>query len=61
MPSLKEYIKRKGSLPASITASFAFYIAFFNGHTLTEDGLDRESIRRMIGTAHDAGMAVMAH
>ena len=39
MPSLKEYIKRQGSLPACITASFAFYIAFFNGHTLTEDGL----------------------
>lgn len=39
MPSLKEYIKRHGSLPACITASFAFYIAFFNGHTLTEDGL----------------------
>ncbi len=39
MPSLKEYIKRKGSLPACITASFAFYIAFYNGHTLTEDGL----------------------
>ena len=39
MPSLKEYIKRKGTLPACITASFAFYIAFYNGHTLTEDGL----------------------
>ena len=39
MPSLKEYIKLQGSLPACITASFAFYIAFFNGHTLTEDGL----------------------
>ncbi len=39
MPSLKEYIKRTGSLPACITASFAFYIAFYNGHTLTEEGL----------------------
>ena len=39
MPSLKEYINRKGTLPACITASFAFYIAFYNGHTLTEDGL----------------------
>ncbi|MDO4260625.1 MAG: amidohydrolase family protein [Eubacteriales bacterium] len=29
--------------------------------TLTEPGLDREAIRRMIGTAHDAGLAVMAH
>ena len=39
MPSLKEYIKRKGTLPECITASFAFYIAFFNGHTLTDEGL----------------------
>ncbi len=39
MPSLKEYLSRKGTLPACITASFAFYIAFYNGHTLTEDGL----------------------
>lgn len=39
MPSLKEYVKRKGTLPKCITASFAFYIAFFNGHTLTEEGL----------------------
>lgn len=39
LPSLKEYIKRNGTLPACITASFAFYIAFFNGHTLTEEGL----------------------
>ena len=34
---------------------------FAHAGTLTEDGLDRESIRRMIGTAHDAGMAVMSH
>lgn len=34
---------------------------FAHAGILTEDGLDRESIRRMIGTAHDAGMAVMAH
>lgn len=39
MPSLREYIARKGKLPACITASFAFYIAFYNGHTLTEEGL----------------------
>lgn len=39
MPSLKEYIVRKGSLPKCITASFAFYIAFFNGKELTEGGL----------------------
>ncbi|HIT90248.1 MAG TPA: tagaturonate reductase [Candidatus Merdenecus merdavium] len=39
LPSLKEYIKRKGTLPACITSSFAFYVAFFNGHKLTEEGL----------------------
>ena len=40
MPSLKEYVTRRGSLPACITASFAFYIAFYNGQELTADGLN---------------------
>ena len=39
MPSLKGYVKRKGTIPECITASFAFYIAFYSGDTLTEDGL----------------------
>ena len=39
LPSLKEYVKREGGIPPCIAASFAFYIAFFNGHTLTKDGL----------------------
>lgn len=39
MPSLKAYVNLTGKLPACITASFAFYIAFFNGHTLTNEGL----------------------
>ncbi len=39
LPSLKEYIRRRGHLPACITASFAFCIAFYSGHTLTEEGL----------------------
>lgn len=39
MPSLKGYVERKECLPTCITASFAFYIAFYNGHTLTDDGL----------------------
>ena len=30
-------------------------------HTLTEEGLDKEEIHRMIGAAHDRGFAVMAH
>lgn len=34
---------------------------FSRAGTLTEEGLPGEEIRRMIGTAHDAGMAVMAH
>ena len=34
---------------------------FAHAGTLTEPGLDREWIRFMIGTAHEAGMAVMAH
>lgn len=39
MPSLKKYVELKGELPACITASFAFYIAFFNGKELTDEGL----------------------
>lgn len=34
---------------------------FAHAGTLTELGLEQEEIRYMIGTAHDAGMAVMAH
>ena len=34
---------------------------FSRAGTLTEEGLSGEEIRRMIGIAHDAGMAVMAH
>ena len=39
LPSLKEYIARKDRLPECLTASFAFYIAFYHGHTRTGDGL----------------------
>lgn len=39
MPSLKGYIANTGKLPECITASFAFYIAFYRGKQLTEDGL----------------------
>lgn len=34
---------------------------FGRAGVLSEEGLDREEIRYMIETAHDAGMAVMAH
>jgi len=37
MPSLKGYVAKFGALPACITASFAFYIAFFQGVKM-EDG-----------------------
>lgn len=39
LPSLKGYLEKTGKLPPCITASFAFYIAFFNGDHLTEDAL----------------------
>lgn len=39
MPSFKGYVEKTGSLPKCITASFAFYIAFYRGQKLTEDGL----------------------
>lgn len=39
MPSLKGYLEKTGKLPACITASFAFYIAFYNGRQLKEDAL----------------------
>ncbi|MDE7066343.1 MAG: tagaturonate reductase, partial [Schaedlerella arabinosiphila] len=39
MPSLKGYLEKTGKLPACITASFAFYIAFFNGDHLAKDSL----------------------
>ena len=35
----QKYVERKGTLPACITASFAFYIAFYNGYAMSEDGL----------------------
>ena len=39
LPSLNRFIEKTGKLPACITASFAFYIAFFSGERLTEDAL----------------------
>ncbi len=40
MPSLKGYVEKTGTLPKCITASFAFYLAFYNGTVLTEDSLN---------------------
>lgn len=39
MPSLKGYVEKTGTLPKCITASFAFYAAFYHGFELTEAGL----------------------
>ena len=39
MPSLKGYYEKTGKLPECITASFAFYLAFYKGLRLEEDGL----------------------
>ncbi len=39
MPSLKGYVEKFGTLPACITASFAFYMKFYQGQRLEADGL----------------------
>lgn len=39
MPSFLEYVDKMGSLPPCLTASFAFYIAFYHGVRLEEKGL----------------------
>lgn len=39
LPSLKEYVSKTGHLPSCITASFAFYIAFYKGYERTAEGL----------------------
>lgn len=39
MPSLLGYVKKYNKLPECITASFAFYIKFYQGKELTEKGL----------------------
>lgn len=39
LPSLKAYLQNTGKLPACLTASFAFYIAFYCGFELTGSGL----------------------
>lgn len=39
LPSLTGYIEKYGTLPACLAASFAFYISFYRGNVLTEEGL----------------------
>ena len=40
MPSLEGYVSKFNKLPKCITASFAFYIAFYRGTELTDAGLE---------------------
>ena len=39
LPSLKGYVEKTGTLPVCLTASLAFYIAFYHGTKLTDAGL----------------------
>lgn len=39
LPSLLEYVEKFGQLPPCLTASFAFYLAFYRDSELREDGL----------------------
>lgn len=39
MPSLKGYIEKTGALPKCITASFAFYLAFYRGVRMEENAM----------------------
>lgn len=39
LPSLKAYAEQTGKLPVCLTASFAFYLAFYQGRELTDAGL----------------------
>ena len=39
LPSLKDYVEKTGKLPVCLTASLAFYLAFYHGRKLTDAGL----------------------
>lgn len=57
-----EYLKRAREERADfVKIMVSGLLDFAHGGTLTEEGLSREEIRTMIGMAHEAGMAVMAH
>lgn len=73
MPSLKEFVKKTGKLPNCITASFAFYIAFYKGVRLEDNGLigvrgdneytisDDRSILEFYAAHKDDSSASLAH
>ncbi len=39
LPTIKAYVQKTGTIPNCLVSSFAYYIMFYNGHTLTENGL----------------------
>lgn len=39
LPSLKAYMEKTGNLPCCLTSSFAFYLAFYRGDKVMEEGL----------------------
>ena len=73
LPSLQEYFRITGKLPACITASFAFYIAFYRGVRLEDSGLigvrngneytisDDRSVLEFFAAHKDDAPAVLAH
>lgn len=42
LPSLLDYIKIKGKVPDCLALSFVFYLLFYHGHTISENGLEAE-------------------
>ncbi|MGI5959998.1 MAG: tagaturonate reductase [Massiliimalia sp.] len=42
LPSLLDYVKIKGKVPECLAASFAFYLLFYHGNQMGENGLEAE-------------------
>lgn len=63
LPSLKGYVEQFASLPACITASFAFYLKFYKGLRLEHNGLtaSRGMNEYMVGDEHDILEFYAAH
>lgn len=73
MPSLLGYMEKTGKLPDCIVASFAFYLAFYNGKQLTDAGLiaerngqrytimDDRSVLEFFYAHRDDSAAALAH
>lgn len=73
LPSLKGFVEKTHTLPACITASFSFYIAFYQGRRMTDDGLagirgeeeylikDDRSVLEFFEKHKDDNAAALAH